>query len=166
MFLNRLSTDNQERFLQLAGMLCYADGKYTNNERQMMRLYAAEVGEKVGAPIIEKVETDEARHNQEGEKYFQLAYRFRSIIEEVKDKSDMKERKMILFELMGLAHADKSFSENERKLITDAVEALEFNEDMLTRLNDRGHYFNIHEVEDMLTRYVELQKEMTRYVLE
>ncbi len=166
MFLNKLKAENQERFLKLAGMLCYADGKYTNDERQMMRLYAAEVGEKTAIPVIEKVEEEEARHSQEGEKDFQLAYRFRSIIEDVKDNSDMKERKMVLFELMGLAHADKSFSESERKLITDSSEAFEFNEDMLTRLNDRDHYFNIHEVEEILTRYVELQKEMTRYVLE
>lgn len=165
MFLKKLKPENQEKFLQLACILCHADGTYSEPERQMMRLYAAEFEREDGAPIIEKIETEEETHRQSGEKDFQLAYRFRSIIEEVKDNSDMQERKIFLFELLGLAYADKTFSESEKKLINDAHEAFEFTADALTRLENNKYYFDITEVGDMLTRYIDLQKEMTRYVL-
>lgn len=165
MFLKKLKPENQEKFLKLACILCHADGTYSERERQMMRLYAAEFEREDGVAIIEKMEAEEETHNQAGEKDFQLAYRFRSIIEEVKENSDMKERKKILFELLGLAYADRSFSECENKLINDAHEAFEFRADVFTRVNDMEHYFDITEVGDMFTRYIELQKEMTRYVL-
>ena len=165
MFLKKLKSENQEKFLQLACILCHADGNYSEPERQMMRLYAAEFEREDGVSIIEKIEAEEETHTQAGEKDFQLAYRFRSIIEEVKENSDMKERKIILFELLGLAYADKSFSESENKLIKDAHEALEFKADAFARVNDMKHYFDITEVGDMFTRYIDLQKEMTRYVL-
>ncbi|WP_290656605.1 TerB family tellurite resistance protein [Anaerovibrio sp.] len=165
MFLKKLKPENQEKFLQLSCILCHADGSYSEPERQMMRLYAAEFEREDGVSIIEKIEAEEETHTQAGEKDFQLAYRFRSIIEEVKENSDMKERKIILFELLGLAYADKSFSESENKLIKDAHEALEFKADAFARVNDTKHYFDITEVGDMFTRYIDLQKEMTRYVL-
>lgn len=165
MFLNKLKPENQERFLHLACILCYVDGNYSESERQMIRLYAAEIGFDDGELIIGNVEAEEAKHAQEGEKDFQLAYRFRSVIEEVKEDSDMQERKILLFELLGLAFADKDFSESENKLIKDAHEALEFKADSFSRYQDRDHFFDITEVQDMFTQYIELQKEMTRYVL-
>lgn len=165
MFLKKLKPENQEKFLQLACILCHADGTYSEPERQMMRLYATEFEREDGISIIEKIETEEETHRQAGEKDFQLAYRFRSIIEEVKDNSDMQERKIFLFELLGLAYADKTFSESENKLISDAHEAFEFKADVLTSLENNKYYFNITEVGDMFTRYIDLQKEMTRYVL-
>ena len=166
MFLNKLKPENQERFLQLACILCHADGNYSESERQMIRLYAAEIGRDDGVAIIEKVEAEELKHAQEGEKDFQLAYRFRSIIEEVKENSDMQERKILLFELLGLAYADKAFSERENKLINAAHEALEFKADVDTCIViNRDYFFDIKEVGDMFNQYIELQTKMTNYVL-
>lgn len=165
MFLNKLKPENQEKFLQLACILCHADGNYAEQERQMMRLYSAEFEREDGVSIVEKFEADEEAHSQEGEKDFQLAYRFRSVIEDVKENSNMKERKIILFELMGLSYVDKSFSEREEKLIEDAYEAFEFKEDSFTLIQDREYYFDIAAVKRMFNEYMELQKEMTSYVL-
>ena len=162
MFLNKLSTDDQVKFLRLAVILCHADGNYSEAERQMMRLYVGEIGCEDGMDILENLEKEEEKHQREREKYFQLAYRFRSVIEEVKENSDIKGRKIILFELMGLAYVDKSFSENERKLINDSIEALEFSSECQP---DSEYYFSVAGIEDMLKRYLKLQEEMTSYVL-
>ena len=55
MFLKKLKPENQEKFLKLACILCHADGTYSERERQMMRLYAAEFEREDGVTIIELI---------------------------------------------------------------------------------------------------------------
>lgn len=151
MFLKMLNDKCQDDFLKLAIQLCMEDGNFGDKEQEMMYLYGDEIG-KTGEELtlyyeeLKKLEND-------GEKSSQRKSRIRSLVENIKDNSEERGRKIILFELLGLAYADADFAEEEKEFIQNIKEVFGI-EDAFVEKTSR-----------LLESYMELQEKITKHVL-
>lgn len=151
MFLKMLNDKCQDDFLKLAIQLCMEDGNFGDEEQEMMHLYGDEIG-KTGEELtlyyeeLKKLEKD-------GEKSSQRQSRIRSLVENIKDNSEEQGRKIILFELLGMAYADSDFAEEEKEFIQSIKEAFGI-EDAFVEKTSR-----------LLESYMELQEKITKHVL-
>ena len=96
MYLENLSSEEKVLFMGVAYHLAHIDGDYCINERNMMQAYCNEMGcefdlEKV-APLDD-------------------------IIKDLAKKADMKTKKIIIFEAIGLAICDNKYDDDERAFI-------------------------------------------------
>lgn len=148
MFLKMVNEQCQDDFLKLAMELCWTDGNFGDAEREMMRLYGEEVGktDEELAIYYEGVEKDRGKSSP-------CKSRMRSLIENIKDNSEEQERKIILFELLGLAYADADFAKEEQEFIQSTKEVLGI-EDVFVK-----------EASLLLEQYMELQEKITKHVL-
>ena len=90
---------------------------------------------------------------KDGEKSSQRQSRIRSLVENIKDNSEERGRKIILFELLGMAYADSDFAEEEKEFIQSIKEAFGI-EDAFVEKTSR-----------LLESYMELQEKITKHVL-
>ncbi len=95
MFLNRLSSNEKEAFLQLAYHISYIDGEFAESEQAVIHVYCAEMG------------INDSGYNKDS---FNL-----NEITSVFAKS--QSQKIVLIELMGLVFADGVFSSEEQAVI-------------------------------------------------
>lgn len=151
MFLKMISEQCKDNFLKLAIELCRADGNFGDAEWEMMRLY----GEEAGKPEDELTRYYEGliKQEQDGEKSSQRDARIRGLIENIKDHSEERERKIILFELLGLAYADAEFGKEEKEFIQDIKDSWGIEDGF------------VKEASLLLDQYMELQKKITKHVL-
>ena len=149
-FLRMMNAKCQDDFLKLAIELCRADGNFGDAEREMMRLYGEEAG-KTDEAVTRYYEEQEEKEKA-GESAFQCESRIRGLIEAIKDHSDEKERKIVLFELLGLAYADAHFAKAEKKFIRSAKDAFGIEDDF------------VEKAAPLLEQYMDLQKKITKHV--
>ena len=129
MFLGQFSKEEQAIFLNLAYTMMYADHEVKDDEREKFQLYQTEVEADITkAEVVDFVA--------------ELA-KFQNL--------DITKKKMLLFELLGIAFADAEYAEDERVLMEQAAAFLSVSpvdmERMMTLVQDLAHiYQEVHEV--------------------
>ena len=93
------------------------------------------------------------KKEKDKEKSSQCKSRIRNLVENIKDNSDEQERKIILFELLGLAYADADFAKEEQEFIQSTKDVFGI-EDVFVK-----------ETSLLLEQYMELQEKITKHVL-
>lgn len=100
MYLSTLKEQEKELFLAFAYALSSSDNNFSVEEQAMIDSYR-----------------EEMQFFAESEK---LSMTIEEIIEKIKNISDKKARKIIIFELIGLALSDGDFDEKEHAIIDEA----------------------------------------------
>ena len=133
MFLKLLNNEQKKLFLSLAYDLAIADGCFSKDEVEVMNSYADEMKVEF---VLEDVEKDLVR-----------------VIDKMNDVCSHQEKKIVIFEIIGLAMADSKYDEAERKIVNHAMTV--FNLDM-----EYGTY-----CEDKISQYLVLQEELSKRIL-
>lgn len=105
MFLGILSKENKERFIKLCGIAVAADGKVVEAEKDMVFAYCREMNIKEHMPE-ETCALDE-------------------LLNEIKNGSSDQERRIIVFETLGLFGADDKYAPEEEELMKKIIDILE-----------------------------------------
>ena len=132
MYLALLKQNEKENFLKLAVALSSADGNFGEEEHFMISQYCDEMG------IENHIPTDIKKD---------LA------INEIANDSTEQNKKIIIFELLGLAMSDKNFAEAEETLIISLADKLKLNADY------------VGNCKEMITKYLELQNQINNYII-
>ena len=132
MFLGQFSKEEQAIFLNLAYTMMYADHEVKDDEREKFQLYQSEVEADITkAEVVDFVA--------------ELA-KFQNL--------DITKKKMLLFELLGIAFADAEYAEGERVLMEQAAAFLSVSpvdiERMMTLVQDLAHIYQ--EVNEVIMR--------------
>lgn len=133
MYLPVLNEKQKELFLDLAYNLASIDGDYSDEEKQMMEAYCIEM---------------QLEYRQEMEK--QSVDR---IINAMKKECGELEKKIVIFEAIGLAMADNIYDESERKIVKMMVDVFEMQEGF-------GE-----ECESALREYFSLQEKLNKLII-
>lgn len=99
MYLSILSSEEKRMFLGLAYDLAASDGDYSAEEQDTIQGYCYEM----------QMEFDEKT----------MVRPIDEIINGFSQKSNLKTKKIVVFEVIGLAMADNSYDDNERAIISD-----------------------------------------------
>lgn len=133
MYLALLKEEHKELFLGLAFNLALADGDYSDEEKAVIASYCQEMKivfnkEKMVRPVNE-------------------------LISRINLLCDIQEKKIIVFETIGLAMSDYNYDERERKLIK-----------LMTDTFDLGDGFT-NECESILNEYISFQGEINKLII-
>ena len=132
MYLALLKQNEKENFLKLAVALSSADGNFGEEEHFMISQYCDEMG------IDNQIPTDIEKD---------------LVINDIANDSSKQNKKIIIFELLGLAMSDKNFAEAEETLIISLAEKLDLNADYVSSCKE------------MITKYLELQTQINNYII-
>ena len=132
MYLALLKQNEKENFLKLAVALSSADGNFGEEEHFMISQYCDEMG--LDNHIPNEVDKD-------------------FIVNEIANDSSIQNKKIMIFELLGLAMSDKKFSKSEETLILSFANKLGI---------DSEYVVNCKE---MITKYLELQNQINNYII-
>ncbi|HHD2754057.1 TPA: hypothetical protein ACOTG0_002902 [Clostridium perfringens] len=133
MYLSMLNEKQKELFLEFAYHLVVSDGVYSPEEKALMDSYCYEM------QIVLKED--------------KFVKPLDDILEEINIECDSKEKKIIIFEVIGLAMSDSSFDKEERELIHDAVMRFNLESD-----------FDI-KCERVICEYIEFQNRLNEMIL-
>lgn len=132
MFLNLLNEDKKMLFLALANNLAQVDGKFSDEERLMIQSYCKEM---------------EIHFNMETEKDI------KNIISDLGNLCDEKEKKIIIFEVIGLAMVDKKYDSSEKSLIIDMINKFGISSDFAK------------ECESVIIQYLSIQEKINELIM-
>lgn len=132
MYLALLKQNEKENFLKLAVALSSADGNFGEEEHFMISQYCDEMG--IDNHIPNDIEKE-------------------LVVNEIANDSSEQNKKIIIFELLGLAMSDKNFAEAEETLILSLAKKLSLNADYVANCKE------------MITRYLELQNQINNYII-
>lgn len=132
MYLALLKQNEKENFLKLAVALSSADGNFGKEEHFMISQYCDEMG--LDNHIPNDVDKD-------------------FIVNEIANDSSIQNKKIMIFELLGLAMSDKNFNKSEETLILSFANKLGI---------DAEYVVNCKE---MITKYLELQNQINNYII-
>lgn len=133
MYLSLLNTEQKKLFLSLAYNLVSSDGDFSEKERQAIKSYSVEMGMELK---IEDVDTDLNR-----------------VIERINLICGAREKKIIIFEMVGLAMADYNFDDGERAIVRKTISIFDLDSAF-------GDY-----CENKLTEYFNLQNDLNARIL-
>ncbi|MBS5371419.1 hypothetical protein DW944_01590 [Eubacterium ventriosum] len=128
MFLNYLKDESKENFLKLSMAAANANRIIEEEEKQMVLAYCKELGVKEIIPS-EKIDIDK-------------------VLSELKEKTNKEEKKVIVFEILGLMYSDGEYDEVERNFIDNLINEFEITNEELNR------------IEELLNQYSELYKKI------
>ena len=118
MYLNRLSGEQKELFLDLCIHMSKVDGVFAEEEKHYIQDYCVEM------------KLDTVRYSTEKS--------LEDVISEIIETSTATDLKIIFFEIMGLALSDREFKTTEQELINNLVKlfnlSIEFKEKVLEQL--------------------------------
>ena len=134
MYLALLNSDEKEMFLGLAYNLATVDGDYSDEEKNVIIGYCQEM----------QCEFDEKTMIKPNE----------HILNKINAISDKRAKKIVIFELIGLAMADGKYDDNERELLKKLAEGFNIELSFLKKC------------ENELDRYIEFQVQLNKLVLE
>lgn len=103
MYLTLLNTEQKKLFLNLAYNLVISDGNFSEKEKQIIKAYSIEMEMELK---IEDIDKDIDR-----------------IIKNINLISGSREKKIIVFEMIGLAMADYNYADEELSIIKKTVSA-------------------------------------------
>lgn len=133
MYLSRLSEKQKNLFLELAYQLALIDNDYSEKEKIMIKSYCDEMGMEVPA-AVRAASIDE-------------------IISAMNSGCTALEKKIIVFEMLGLAMVDGNYDESEREILAEIMRVFEVEEDFA------------RESEKLLDEYIGMQNRMNTLVL-
>jgi uncharacterized tellurite resistance protein B-like protein len=110
MFLGKLSQDEQTAFMKLASIIVKSDLNITESEEKLFSEYESEMGRTFGDLIKQDFNLDEVLTSTEN--------------------IDVIKKRIIFFELLGLALCDNSFEDMEQKVIEKIRVKLDINIEM------------------------------------
>ncbi len=134
MYLSMLSEKQKEYFLELAYQMAIIDNDFSEKERTMIESYCHEM--RIAVPEVIR------------------AGSINEIIESMKSECTMLEKKIIIFEVVGLALVDGNYDETERKVIEEITKIFEIEETFLA------------ESERLLKEYIDVQNGMNVLILD
>lgn len=132
MYLSILKEEEKIMFLDLAYALSAADGKMSDEEKSMIDRYCDEMGIEKRNPSI----NDKAK-----------------IVKELAKAADLQSKKIIIFELTGLAIADNTYDETEKQFINEAVSQFELTKEFM------------EECENIISEYLSFQNKINNLIL-
>lgn len=132
MYLALLKQNEKENFLKLAVALSSADGNFGEEEHFMISQYCDEMG------IENHIPTDIDKN---------------LVVNDIANNSSEQNKKIIIFELLGLAMCDKNFTKAEENLIISLAQKLNLNAEYVASCKE------------MITRYLELQNQINNYII-
>jgi uncharacterized tellurite resistance protein B-like protein len=133
MFLSLLNTEQKKAFMSLAYNLAASDGDFSESERAAIKGYSMEMEMEFK---MEDVDTD--IHN---------------VISVINKICGKREKKIIVFEMIGLAMADYNYDNGERKIVKKALDIF----DLDTSFGDF--------CEKKIEEYLKLQEELNSKIL-
>lgn len=133
MYLSLLKEEQKGVFLELAYEMAFLDNDFSEQEKFMIESYCNEMRMEV-PPVIR------ARSMAE-------------LIETIKEEWEEREKKIVLFEIIGLAMIDSNYDEEERKSIVSMTEIFGLTDEFRD------------ECEILLKEYVEMQSRMNTLIL-
>ena len=133
MYLSFLKKDEKKLFLDIACYLSAVDGKLEAKEQEMLNAYCKEMN----------LPYDIGQQTKDPD----------SIIRRLKEICDEKSKKIIIFELIGLAMCDDKFDVTEKNIIINITRQMDINEKF------------VDECEDVVRKYLSLQNELNNLVL-
>lgn len=133
MYLANLCDESKKLFLDMAYKMVFVDGEYSDSEKVMMNAYCYEM----------TIAADEINENISIE---ELVHKMNSVCLE-------QEKKVIVFELIGLAMADSNYDAKERELIEQLRCEFGLKQEFCT------------ECEKMIDAYLKLQLSIDKVVI-
>ncbi|MBR5732671.1 MAG: hypothetical protein IKX80_04440 [Lachnospiraceae bacterium] len=115
MLLNELTPEEKKAFWNIANVLASVDGN-APEEESILKQYSDEMG--TGFDLIDPAGID-------------ITAELNSV-----STGSFKSRKIMYFELFGVAYADTQFDEREKKILDDACAVLEIPDDVRKVLED------------------------------
>ena len=133
MYLSLLNTEQKKLFFSVAYNLASADGDFSESEKRAINGYSMEMEMEFK---IEDVDKDLNR-----------------VISNLSQICGNREKKIVIFEMIGLAMADSNYDNNERKIVKRALGLF-------------GLESNFGDIcEKKLIEYFNLQNELNTYIL-
>ncbi|MDO4952260.1 MAG: hypothetical protein Q4E34_00355 [Synergistaceae bacterium] len=133
MFLQQLNETQKRQFLTFAMHIASIDNDFSSDEEAMLVLYCNEMN---------------IPYNRQ-----QIAEFNQIKIQEFKSNSSIKERKIFILELVGLAMCDNNFDTKEREFLETLAVAFDVPISFIS------------ECEDCINKYLEIQSKMISLVL-
>ena len=135
MYLNRLNEDEKKAFMAFARLVQAADGNISEDEEIMIKGYYHEM-------------------NLFGER--EEKYSVEELIN-VFNNSSIENKKIVIFEAIGLAYADGEYDSSEKELISSVAHGIGITDDVIKDLDDYvlKYIVLVAEINDMLkNKYV------------
>ena len=136
MYLMKLSDSVKNSFLELAYLVAVADNDFSDEEKIVMEAYKNEL------QIDYDLQTIDNSINLE------------TVIQSLCTNANEAEKKIIVFEIIGLAMTDNLYDDEERKTIKQINEAFQL---------DAAYLLNC---EQLINKYIELQTQIDALVIE
>lgn len=133
MFLSLLNTNQKKLFLSFAYDLAASDGDFSENERMAIKSYAMELAMEIK---IEDVDKD-----------------LDHVVMAINKQCGVREKKIIVFEIIGLAMSDYKYDDGEREIVGNALTIFGLDAEF-------GDF-----CEKKLTEYLHLQTELNTRIL-
>lgn len=114
MFLHLLNEENKSRFIELCEYAALADEVLENKEKETISMYCREMG-------ISEVKLGEKRE-------------LGTLLEELSQNADLSEKKIILFEILGLMLSDEKYDEKEEQFVYDIIKKLEIEKQVVLQI--------------------------------
>lgn len=133
MYLNLLEEKSKKLFLKLAYNLASADGNYSDEEKMMIAEYCREMR-------IDYIQEETKESVNE-------------IVTKLNSLCGSREKKIIVFEIIGLAMIDNYYDKNERKIIDKMIDTFELGTEFCDKC------------ENVLNDYLSLQNRIEKLVI-
>lgn len=133
MYLNLLEEKSKKIFLKLVCQLVAADGNYSSEEKMMIAEYCREMQ----IDFVQE-EMKESIHD---------------IIANINSSCDVKEKRIIIFEAIGLAMIDNCYDIREKKIVDKMTDVFELKKEFCDKC------------ETLVNEYISLQKKIGELVI-
>lgn len=120
MFLEMLKDEQKDLFLQLAVVAAKANGKFDETEQEMLIKFANEMN------IEPKSESNKS---------------FDELVDELAKISSKKEKKIILFEAIGILNSDGEFDEKEAEYLANVAKKFDISKEDLEYMMSLVSYY-------------------------
>ena len=131
MYLSILKENEKELFLELVYALSSVDGDVANEEKIMIQSYCDELGIVASPSNISKLD----------------------VVNTLAENSDIQSKKIIIFELIGLAMTDNNYNEEEKEFVLEAVSKFGLTSDF------------IDSCEKIILEYLSFQEKINNLIL-
>ena len=135
MYLMNLSEKVKKSFLELAYLVAVADNNFSDEEKIVMEAYKNELQIDYDFQNMDNINLD-------------------SVIQSICLNANEAEKKIIVFEIIGLAMTDNLYDDNERKTVKQINEAFQMDAAYPSKC------------ESLIEKYVELQTQIDALVIE
>lgn len=132
MFLHLLTDNQKSYFLELAIKAAEVNGNLAIEEKNLIKAFSLEMG----IPPIYSTESS-----------------LESILQNIKEECDMKTRKIIVFEILGILLVDSSYDEKEKEFLTKIIDILSISEEQ------------VDQMKELLEEYADIYNKISQMIL-